>query len=196
MPILDYIVTAQTDDCLITGTTINTANIRISAGLETNWLFVYRSGMRFQNVAVPQGATITVAYITYTAALLGVKAVILKIYGEDADDTSTFSDLADYEGRTRTSAGVTGWSPGDWSVDSEYNSPSITTIIQEIVDRAGWVSGNAMTFFWEDNGTTSGNRNAYGYKGSTTKCAKLHIEYTVPTNNVVMNTVIIKKKRV
>src|SRR5262249_33581637 len=53
-------------------------------------------------------------------------------------------------------------------------------IIQEIVNRPGWVSGNSMVIVV----TGSGHRCAYAFDGSSTKSPLLHVEYTTaPVNN-------------
>ncbi len=109
----------------------------------------WASGFRFTGVTIPQGATITSAYLTLNSA--GVSGAIQQkfINGEAADNAATFSTAADYNGRTRTSASVS-WTAGAWTSGTWYNSTDITTVVQEIVNRAGWTSGNAMALFWYD----------------------------------------------
>ena len=144
--------------------------------------YYYGFPTRFTNVTVPQGATITVAYITYTAYFATFGTICNERFrGENTDNAATFSTLADYTGRSRTAAYVDWNNIGSWTGDTAYNSPSLVSIVQEIVNRPGWVSGNAMAFLPEDNNSSdSAYRDAYSYDGSTTLCPKLHIEYTVP----------------
>ena len=173
----------------------NLTNVAEIAGYTTSTNSKSGSGMRFQNVTIPQGAPITTAYLTFTAAasdsLDNVNSVII---GEDTDNAATFSTIADYKARRGTivggsnnnnitSASVTWNAIGHWTAETTYNSPDISSIIQEIVNRSGWVSGSALVLFWDDhagNSTpiSSTHRQAYSYDGSTTKCAKLHIEYS------------------
>ena len=49
-------------------------------------------------------------------------------------------------------------------------------MIQEIVDRAGWVEGNAVVIII----TGSGARVAESYNGVAAAAPLLHIEYTAP----------------
>jgi len=143
-------------------------------------------GMRFTNITIPEGSAITAAYFTMTCYVSRSNTTVnSKIHGEDADNAAQFSDLADYQGRPRTTAEVNWDSIPAWTLDTEYNSPDIKTIIQEIIDRAGWVGGSALVIFWDDHDGRStssdeSNREGYSYGGSSTKCAKLHIEYTPP----------------
>jgi len=140
--------------------------------------------MRFQTVPIPQGATITTAYLTFRAKIsTTVDDVNTRIRGEDADDTVTFSDLTDFDSRPRTTAQVDWDSIPDWTADTDYDTPEIKTVIQEIVDRAGWASGNSMVLFWDDfddrsTHTSACYRQMMTYDHSSTYAPKLHIEYT------------------
>jgi hypothetical protein len=61
---------------------------------------------------------------------------------------------------------------------SDYDSPDISTVVQEVVNRAGWVSDNAMVIIVEGNADSGGYIRAKSYENSTTICPRLHIEYT------------------
>jgi hypothetical protein len=102
----------------------------------------YSAGFRFPNATVAQGATIASAYLwlmrrSASGTLAGT------IYGEDADNNNTFSNLTDFDGRTRTTANTNlntyTYSHGTWFYWD------VTTIVQEIVDRGSFSSGNAIT---------------------------------------------------
>lgn len=162
------------------------------------------SGMGWTGVAIPNAATIDVAYITITSYYSGTGATSNSyITGEDTDNAAVWSTLADYQARRGTVVGgasdnnittaQVAWDnlPTTWVTDTEYSSPSIVSVIQEIVNRAGWASGNALALWWDDhNGrSTAANgrhRQAYSYDTSTTKAPKLHIEYTAAatTSNI------------
>jgi len=202
MATLDLQVGASLDDCMVYWTGVAWA-IDLNQSLVNGQQVGYNAadfckaggGMRFLNVTIPQGATITTAYLTITArstdSLTTVNSVIV---GEDADNAAAFSTLDNYKGRRGTvvggannnnitSASVNFNSIPSWTTDTAYNSPDIKTIIQEIVNRAGWVSGNALVLYWDDHANASTNtdgtrRGGYCYDGSTSLCVKLHIEYT------------------
>lgn len=137
------------------------------------------SGFRFQAIGIPQGATITSAYFEGEAfSYIGAYTAII-VMGQDADDTITFSNAADYTGRARTTATV-GWTPTTWVTDTRYNSSDIKTIIQEIVDRGGWVSGNDMVIFTTHElgwGGSSTRILMYAYDQDNSKPATLYIEW-------------------
>jgi hypothetical protein len=83
---------------------------------------------------------------------------LYSIRGEDADNSATFTaeTWSGFDGRARTSAfsylsGATG-TYIDPTVAGQVGvwNPSIANIVQEIVNRSGWTSNNAMTFFMTD----------------------------------------------
>ena len=105
-------------------------------------------GMFFGGVNIAQGASIANAYIQFQVDEVSTGSITLTIRGQDVDNASAFTST-DYNvsSRTTTSASVT-WSPSDWNTVGEEGSNqrtvNISSIIQEIVDRPGWSSGNGM----------------------------------------------------
>lgn len=149
-------------------------NVGISGGTDFN------SWARWDNITIPQGATIDVAYITVQARGTGNDGagVASNLYFEDADDPTAPVDKDDAYGRTKTTA-FTAWDDEDFIVDVETNSPSIKDVVKEIVDRGGWASGQAMQLLWYDN--TSGDPKFYdlhSYDGVAAKAVKLHVEWS------------------
>ena len=151
-------------------------------------------GFRFLNVTIPNGATITAAYITFIPYTSTSNTTVnLRITGE-LGTTATFSDLANYIARRGTIVGgaddtniTTAQVDWDnlaaWTAESTYNTPSIVSIVQEIVN-ATWSSGDDMTLFVDDhdNRTTNTNetqRNPYNHNRDSAKAPLLHVEYTV-----------------
>lgn len=131
------------------------------------------TGFRFNNVTVPQGATINSAKITIKASGESNYQYYLKIYGIDEDDTADFS--SDPTGRTKTTAAID-WDQNGYLDETEYDTSDIGTIVKEIIDRAGWASGNDMGFLILDDGSTY-ETNPYDYADSTSYCALLTIDY-------------------
>ena len=149
------------------------------------------SGLRFCNVTIPQGSTINIAYLTFQCKEEDDAIVVRsKIVGEATDDAAVFPTLANYQARrgtevggannnNRTVAEVLWDNIGAWVVGEYYDSPEIKTIIQEIVNRAGWVFDNSMVIWWDDHAGRSDNVTI-----RTVRYAELgvhlHIEYTPP----------------
>lgn len=142
-------------------------------------------GMRFQNVTIPKGATITTAYLTFKAnTYLSADTCKTRISAEAVNDAPTFADDAaafDARAANHTTAQVDWDAIGPWTAETNYNSPEIKTVIQEIVNRAGWASGNGLVIFWDDfdeRSTVEAFRGAWSYDHGS-DAPKLHIEYTV-----------------
>ena len=137
-------------------------------------------GLRFTGMTIPKGAVITSAYIQFTADEKGKSATSLVIAGQSADNPTTFtSALNNITSRTRTTATVS-WAPASWSTIGQaaaaQKTPDIKAVVQEIVNRAGWVSGNSMVMIV----TGTGKRTAEAYEGSASQAPQLIVTYTMP----------------
>ena len=134
------------------------------------------TGLRFQFLKIPQGASITSAYITFTAYADKTESTSLIIYGEDTDDANSFSSSDDDLSNRSKSSKAQKWTPGSWKKDETYNSPELNEIVESIVGRTNWASGNDMVFILTAN---DGKREAYTYDKKTDKAALLVVEYKV-----------------
>jgi hypothetical protein len=121
-------------------------------------------GLRFRDIAIPQGATIDSAFITvHCHEGKGAGHVcILNISGEAADSAVTFDWTPPVTDRPRTSTSVEWSIEEEWIIWKPYSSPDLGEIIQEIVNRPGWKSGNAIALILEgqDQGITDTMENA------------------------------------
>jgi hypothetical protein len=124
--------------------------------LTTDGTTVQIVGIRFPGVAIPKGATITDAYIQFQVDETSSVTTNVTIKAEAADNAPTFTTTAwNISRRARTAASVT-WAPPSWTTLSAkgtaQRTPSIKAIVQEIVNRPGWASGNAMAIIIEGTG--------------------------------------------
>ena len=119
-------------------------------------------GLRFQNVNIPQGATIENAYIQFTSKTSEDGEISLNIEGDDADNSSVFNDDFSISSRAKTDAKIT-WNPSAWTAGEagkEQRTNDLGTIVQEIVNRAGWTTNNAMSFIITNDGNDEDKRTA------------------------------------
>jgi K319-like protein len=133
-------------------------------------------GMRFTGVAIPRGASIASAYVQFKVDEVNSETTSLTIRGQAADSASVFTTSpGDISSRPTTGAS-TSWAPAPWTTVGEaglgQRTPDIGPIIQEIVGRTGWVSGNALVLVI----TGTGHRTAESYDGDVTGAALLHVE--------------------
>ena len=135
-------------------------------------------GIRFSGVAIPPGATITNAYVQFTVDEASSGASNLTIHGQDADDALSFNPTTyNITSRAATTATV-GWTPPDWNsvgaAGADQRTPDLSSVLQEIVNRPGWSSCNAMALVV--SGT--GQRTAESYEGYSSKAPLLHVEWS------------------
>ena len=123
-------------------------------------------GLRFQNVAVPPGAKIENAYLEVKGGTLDRGTVQLEVRGEAVDDAATYSTTDfDLSHRSKTSAAVP-WSPSGWLRGRTYRTGNLAPVVQEVVDRSGWRSGNALALTVAGVGG-SAERTILAYGGRT-----------------------------
>lgn len=141
-------------------------------------------GLRFNGINIPQGALIESAYIEFTVDETGSENTKLKIFGHDVDNAPIFrSSRYDVSSRNRTSAKVV-WRPEAWStIDAEKQTPDLIDIVQEIVDRPGWLANNSMAFIIK--GKKKNRRVANSYEGSADGAPKLVITYEAEAGSVL-----------
>jgi hypothetical protein len=134
-------------------------------------------GMRFNGVDIPQGAKILSAYVQFQAGEIHTGETSLTIQGEDTDDAATFlTSNWSISPRPRTTE-VVPWSPVPWTTVGEagldQQTPDIAWVVQEIVDRPGWSSGNSLAIIV--HGT--GERVAESVNGDIDGAPLLHVEF-------------------
>lgn len=156
----------------------------IGAGNET------MAGVRFRDVYIPQGATITSAKIVFRAAESDSDTVDLRIRADASDDAPTYAALTNnISGRTQTTAAVDWNNVPAWTSGTHYETPDIKNVVQEVVTRSGWCRGNAMGFTFARIGTNTGERvmrayDTYNANGYASPVASLVVTYdpsTVPS---------------
>ena len=131
-------------------------------------------GLRFK-VAIPAGATITNAYVQFESDEVSTGASSLTIQGQAADNPPTFKNVIhNISSRPRTAASVA-WTPPTWPTIQVHGpaqqTPNLATIVQQLVNRTNWKSGNAIVLIV----TGTGKRTAESKNG--TYAPLLHIEY-------------------
>ena len=141
----------------------------------------YIVGIRFQNITIPAGATILTATLQLEAEGTHSGTTILDIYGQAADNPTKFNETyGDISARPRTTAFTT-WNVPSWvnsgGTTDWYSSPDLAAVVQELINRPNWQSGNALAFIIEGNG----QRAAGSFNGASSADAPvLHITYTMP----------------
>jgi hypothetical protein len=132
------------------------------------------SGFWWDGVTIPQGATINVAYISVWP--YSGDDPNLDIYCNNVDNAANFSTSASIIARARTTAS-SAWVANNIGTGAYRNSPSIVGAVQEVINRASWVSGNAIAVLLIAKTNTDWKEIAAS-NIEWSHPAKLHIEYT------------------
>lgn len=105
----------------------------------------YDAAFRFPTVTIPQGATILTATVTvYQGSGVGTPTV--RIVGDAVDNCAALSNtnFVGVSGSWVDTSSYVDWSVPNPGPNAAMTTPSLTTILQEVIDRAGWASGNAL----------------------------------------------------
>ena len=147
-------------------------------------------GLRFTDVRIPQGATITSAYIDFTSVNETFSdptsaPSTINIYAEDVDNSPAFNTgllafplTSRFSSSKVTASSPLTWAPSTWDANSLYSTPDLKDLVQDIVDRGTWCGGNAMSFKFD---AVTGTRKAVSENGNESVAPALRIEYDEAT---------------
>lgn len=175
MPTLDLSPAVTGDDGVRTSGAFSTSILR-SGDVAANDQFAW---LRFSGATIPAGASITVAHITLTRTANGAGTVLTNIFGIAEDNHVAPTNEATWV----TDHGIHTVAFVAWDFASAatgtHQTPSLVSIIQELVDRPGWVSGNAIGIHIDDDSSVGGVFQTWeDFEAAGTAHAVLHIEYT------------------
>lgn len=132
-------------------------------------------GLRFTNLDLPAGATILNAYIQFVVEESSDRPTTLTIKAEATDDAAPLTPARNGLSTLGvTTAGVTWSDLPAWTKNEQQWTPNLAAVIQEIVDRSGWTTGNDLRLII----TGSGLRSAWSYDGMPGAAPMLYVEYT------------------
>jgi len=184
-----WVIGASSDDCarrIVPDYWLLTAAWQ-AAGRYSGTLYGYGGGMRFTGLTIPQGSIVSSSFLTFKCRVNRIGTVCnTKISAEAVDNALTFADdKAAFDTRyTNHTTAMVEWDGIEgWILNSEYTSDDIQAVIQEILNREGWSSGNAIAIFWEDYDYRSTGaqslRSAYTYDTGQEPC-NLEVTWEVP----------------
>ncbi|MEO8066557.1 MAG: fibronectin type III domain-containing protein [Flavobacteriales bacterium] len=143
----------------------------------THWRGDQTVGLWFNGVTVPQGAIVVGAYVQFTASTTenpGVSALQIRC---EASDNAAQIGFAPFGLSSRIPTGAITWNPAPWDVVDEraldQRTPQLSSIVQQVINRPGWQSGNAMLV----GITGTGGRSAWQSGQDITKAAQLCISW-------------------
>ena len=143
-------------------------------------------GLRFADLAIPKGATITDAYIQFSVdePAKSFDPFKVNIYAEDVPNSAAFEKVAyTVSSRVKTTDSIEWKDAPLWTTEHEAGSAeqtaNLASLVQKIVDKDGWNEGNALSFILSG----IGNRTAESFEGAGShldQVPTLHLVYTTP----------------
>ena len=134
-------------------------------------------GLRFNGVPIPQQSSILNAYIQFKVDEATTAPTSLTVHAEAVDNAETFIGVDDNLSERQFTTATAPWTPAPWptpgAVTPAQRTPDIAPLIQEIVDRPGWSSGNSLCIII----TGTGERTAESFNGDQNGAPLLHVEY-------------------
>lgn len=169
-------ISASTDD-------VNQDNGNLSMTSSTLWVgngqstSVSFTGLRFTNITIPKDATITSAHIEFYVPQTSWITRSFSIYAHALGNSPTFSSNNRPSQRTLTAASVAYSSNNQWNANSWISLSEMKTVIQEVVNRSDWTSGNSVSIILKGTGSAYGRSFVTSYNGSVINSPKLIITY-------------------
>jgi hypothetical protein len=122
-------------------------------------------GLRFQNVFIPPGAVIDSAFIQFRSDETDDVFAEYLVKAENTDNAIPFDNggLSSVSGRTTFDETVY-WAPPAWTETGEVGpaqkTSDVSGLLQQIINRSDWVSGNDIVFIIEGTGASLTNEEA------------------------------------
>ena len=116
----------------------------VSIGSAANALTGF-TGLRFNNLAIPRGATITSAHLEIYSPSNQWITLQFNIFAEAVGNSQTFSQTNRPSGRTLTLAKIFHNDNLNWLANTWISLDEIAPVIQEVVNRSDWQPGNSLT---------------------------------------------------
>lgn len=146
--------------------------------------------MRFTNVNIPAGSTISSAILhVYVSGLQSNGDITHQVYANDVDDATAPTTYAEWSAKARTSNYVS-WTFNWYSFNNTWqDSPNLgngsISPVGEVLARAGWASGNDLLILVDNDGGENVVQYTSSYNGSSINAPKLSITYsTIPPGQV------------
>lgn len=187
-PTIDCHIGAGTDDCYETssGSVYNDNNALMYIGAVSLPSFVYDSYFRYSDLCIPSNSIISSAVLNLFMKRYGGLAATSHKYNIsclDVDNRATFSST-DKPSQNVTTENYTNWEFSQFVSDGSFSwrtAPDISSSIQEVVNRTGWYSGNALAVAIKDNSSNQYCQ-LYSYDNNPAFATWIKIIYTAPDN--------------
>ena len=147
------------------------------AGMTINSTTTDYTGYRFQNVTIPNAATISAAAISlWFTAFTGTGSYSIDC--EDDDNSVTFTTATNNISSRTLTGNPASWTPSGITTGQFSSAPSIAAAVQAVINLTGWASGDPITPIVHCTAETGSDHVVASYAVSTSEAAELSITYT------------------
>ncbi|OGG27735.1 hypothetical protein A3A59_05715, partial [Candidatus Gottesmanbacteria bacterium RIFCSPLOWO2_01_FULL_42_10] len=161
-------------------TRLTTNQTIVWAGNGSSFDYSYM-GLRFTGINIPQNSLVTSALLEGFSAKTNQSATAsAMIYADAIGNSSIFTSLNLPSQRIPTTSQVTFNPSTTWAINTWYNFGELAPVIQEIVNRSDWQTGNSLSLIMKGNSPIATKRFIYSFENSASSAAKLTVTYTQP----------------
>ncbi|PID60952.1 MAG: hypothetical protein CSB44_08740 [Gammaproteobacteria bacterium] len=136
-------------------------------------------GLRFDDVKIPRGAEIVSARLRLIASKdkTGKASTVISI--EETGNSNPVSKHRYNLSNRNSSSHEVIWRMDEWSKKQEVPTPDLSDMVESIVKRSDWHSGNAMTFLLSPGPSGWSYRQFYSFDRSRARAPALELSYKV-----------------
>lgn len=135
------------------------------------------SAFRFNNLTIPQGATITSARLEVYSVQNQWVNLSYEMAFEDVGNSTTFTTATRPSTRTLTAAKVAHNSNVNWAANTTYQLDNVANSLQQVVNRGDWQPGNSASLILRGTGGDWARKFIRSYEGNATQAARLVVTY-------------------
>lgn len=169
-------IKASSDDVNQDNATFTSNSTTVWLGNGTSTTASY-AGLRFINVTIPPSATVVSAKLQVYSFQSQWISVNMSMAADATGNSATFSASSLPSQRTLTTQKISHSSNSNWNANTWYTLDEMAPVLQEVISRADWVSGNSLSLILKGTGGAYGRKNITGWDGSSANAAKLVITY-------------------
>lgn len=136
--------------------------------------------LRFTDLAIPQGSVIDKASIEFEVDYSRNETAALAFEIESTDNAPPLVEDNRWIGNQPKAPGEVVWeikSSDDWPTNRKVSTPDLSSLVQTVVNRPGWLPDNDVAFMISAANGTTGRRQFESYDGEQPAAAKLSVEY-------------------
>ena len=148
-------------------------------------------GLQFKDLPIPEGSTINASWITFVArnAHSGITNLVIEIE-QSTNSVPLSRTVYDLSSRTMSPTVVNWNNIPAWTKNVSYESNDLSTLLQGIVNQAGWYYNNDILIRVKAGNsctTRACRRQAHSYNSDASKAPVLHVDFTPPPLDVLVD---------